>query len=199
MFQRTAKKTSAGAALSAAAIVVLGYVTMPSASLANSDEIKPTVLELPKVDCATCHLGEPDKTFPEIELSAQQVASSNYIKQLLEEFDSNLVIHIDELVIGDALAGQNLAKNLCATCHALDAGKPSPNEAAPNFNTLTLTYPPEHLAEGFAEGIVVGTDAHIGMPQFELAPEQIDDLIAYLETVMPPYISPNAAEGRVTD
>ncbi|MGD1934936.1 MAG: c-type cytochrome [Candidatus Phaeomarinobacter sp.] len=99
----------------------------------------------------------------------------------------------DEFAAGDALAGQSLAKNLCSACHALDAGKPSPNEAAPNFNSLTLTYPPAHLAEGFAEGIVVGTDAHIGMPQFELAPEQIDDLIAYLETVMPPYILPEDA------
>lgn len=93
--------------------------------------------------------------------------------------------------VGDASAGQNLAKNLCSACHALEVDKPSPNEAAPNFNALTLTYPPEHLAEGFAEGIVVGTDAHIGMPQFALAPEQIDDLIAYLETVLPPYVKPD--------
>lgn len=102
----------------------------------------------------------------------------------------------DRPVIGDALEGQSLAKNLCAACHALDAGKPSPNEAAPNFNTLTLTYPPEHLAEGFAEGIIVGTDAHIGMPQFELEPEQIDDLIAYLETVMPPHVAPDTHDDN---
>lgn len=87
---------------------------------------------------------------------------------------------------GDALAGQTLAKNLCSACHALDAGKTSPNEAAPNFNVLQLTYPANHLAEGFAEGIVVGTDAHIAMPQFELTTHQIDDLVAYLETVLPP-------------
>ena len=97
----------------------------------------------------------------------------------------------DEGTVGDALAGQNLAKNLCSACHALEVDKASPNEAAPNFNALTLTYPPEHLAEGFAEGIVVGTDAHIGMPQFTLAPDQIDNLIAYLETVLPPYIKPD--------
>jgi mono/diheme cytochrome c family protein len=97
----------------------------------------------------------------------------------------------DEHPAGDALAGQSLAKNLCSACHALEADKLSPNEAAPNFNALTLTYPPEHLAEGFAEGIVVGTDAHIGMPQFELAPDQIENLIAYLETVLPPYVKPD--------
>ena len=92
--------------------------------------------------------------------------------------------------LGDALAGQDLAGQLCAACHALTPGAASPNPAAPNFNTMTLPYPPEYLAEGFAEGIVVGTQAHIGMPEFELAPEQIDDLIAYLETVLPPAITP---------
>jgi len=98
---------------------------------------------------------------------------------------------------GNPLAGQDLAQNLCSACHALEPGKLSPNEAAPNFHLLTLAYPPEHLAEGFAEGIVVGTQAHVGMPQFELAPEQIDDLIAYLETVLPPHISGD--DGEVAD
>ena len=84
------------------------------------------------------------------------------------------------------MRGLDLAEQMCAACHALTPEGVSPNPAAPNFNALTLAYPAEHLAEGFAEGILVGTDAHIGMPQFELAPEQIDDLIAYLETVLPP-------------
>lgn len=92
---------------------------------------------------------------------------------------------------GNALEGQDLAKQLCAACHALAPEAASPNPQAPNFHTLTLAYPPEHLAEGFAEGIVVGTDAHIAMPQFELSPEQIDDLIAYLDTVLPPPVIPD--------
>ena len=103
----------------------------------------------------------------------------------------------DEDVVGNALAGQELAQNLCAPCHALNDGQPSPNEAAPGFPNLALTYPPEHLAEGFAEGIVVGTDAHIAMPQFEMTPEQINDLIAYLDTVLPPPLP--SAEDVGTD
>jgi len=87
---------------------------------------------------------------------------------------------------GDVAAGYALAENLCSVCHALEAGAPSPNPDAPNFNALVLTYPPEFLAEGFAEGIVVGSDAHIGMPEFALQPDQIDDLISYLEVVLPP-------------
>lgn len=91
---------------------------------------------------------------------------------------------------GNEAAGKELAQNTCAICHALEPDALSPNEAAPNFHALTLSYPAEHLAEGFAEGILVGTDAHIGMPQFTLTPEQIDDLIAYLETVLPPPLVP---------
>lgn len=97
--------------------------------------------------------------------------------------------------MGNALAGQTLAENLCATCHALDVDKASPNEAAPNFNALSLAYPPEYLAEGFAEGIVVGTDAHIAMPQFELSTDQINDLIAYLDTVLPPPVDYSGESG----
>ena len=99
--------------------------------------------------------------------------------------------------VGDAVAGKELAQNTCAMCHALSPDELSPNEAAPNFNTLTLAYPAEHLAEGFAEGIVVGTDAHIGMPEFTLAPDQIDDLIAYLETVLPTPLV--AVDGKADD
>lgn len=142
------------------------------------------------VDCSKCHAGEPDKVFPPHELSPESSRGVEYVYELLQQHASSDVTAFEPETAfkGDALAGQNLAKNLCSTCHALEAGKLSPNEAAPNFNALTLTYPPEHLAEGFAEGIVVGTDAHIGMPQFALAPEQIDNLIAYLETVLPPFI-----------
>lgn len=93
---------------------------------------------------------------------------------------------LPDVPVGNALEGQQLAQNLCAGCHALVANELSPNPDAPNFNTLVLAYPPEFLAEGFAEGIVVGTEAHVAMPQFELTTSQIDNLIAYLDTVLPP-------------
>ncbi len=93
---------------------------------------------------------------------------------------------LPDVPAGNALEGQELAQNLCAGCHALVPDAMSPNPDAPNFNTLVLAYPPEFLAEGFAEGIVVGTEAHVAMPQFELTTAQIDNLIAYLDTVLPP-------------
>ncbi|MDW3096565.1 c-type cytochrome [Pyruvatibacter sp.] len=101
----------------------------------------------------------------------------------------------------EAEAGEKLAQNLCSSCHALEADGLSPNDAAPNFHELVLAYPADHLAEGFAEGIVVGTDAHVGMPQFQLDTTQIDNLIAYLETILPPPPVPHddIDEGDVID
>lgn len=80
----------------------------------------------------------------------------------------------------DRARGYALAERLCAACHALGAVGASPNEQAPAFRRLGERYPPSALAEAFAEGIVVG---HPAMPQFELQPDEIDDLIAYLEWV----------------
>ncbi len=44
---------------------------------------------------------------------------------------------------------------------------------------MVKRYPVDDLQEALAEGIMVGHDAE--MPQFELDPEEIDDLLAYLD------------------
>lgn len=75
-------------------------------------------------------------------------------------------------------AGADLAQRQCAACHAVGAYGASPMEEAPPFRGLGERYPPGALAEAFAEGIMVG---HPAMPEFELTPEQIEDLIAYME------------------
>lgn len=68
----------------------------------------------------------------------------------------------------------------CAQCHAVGRFGASPLAIAPPFRTLHESYPVEDLAEALAEGIVVG---HPTMPQFQLDPAQIDDVIAYLRTL----------------
>jgi mono/diheme cytochrome c family protein len=68
----------------------------------------------------------------------------------------------------------------CAECHAVDKVSPSPLKIAPAFRTLHTKYPVENLAEAFAEGIMTG---HPAMPQFQLDPGQIGDVIAYLKTL----------------
>jgi mono/diheme cytochrome c family protein len=66
----------------------------------------------------------------------------------------------------------------CTPCHAVDKVSPSPLAIAPPFRTLHTKYPVENLAESLAEGIMTG---HPTMPQFQLDPGQVGDVIAYLK------------------
>ena len=83
---------------------------------------------------------------------------------------------------GDAAAGAALAGELCARCHAIDGAAASPTERAPPFPTLGERYPLHYLEEAMAEGLMV---AHSDppMPEFVFTPEQIADLLAFLESV----------------
>ena len=76
--------------------------------------------------------------------------------------------------------GKTFAINNCAKCHAIDKVSPSPLKIAPPFRTLHTRYPVESLAEALAEGIQTG---HPTMPEFQLDPDQIGDLLAYLKTL----------------
>lgn len=72
------------------------------------------------------------------------------------------------------------AKTNCSLCHAIGTVGESPLPEAPAFRTLHTRYPVENLAEAFAEGISTG---HPSMPEFQLDPAQINDLLAYLESI----------------
>ena len=76
--------------------------------------------------------------------------------------------------------GKIFALNNCAKCHSIDKASPSPLKIAPPFRTLHKRYPVETLAEALAEGIQTG---HPTMPEFQLEPDQIGDLLAYLKTL----------------
>ncbi|WBX82498.1 c-type cytochrome [Sphingosinicella microcystinivorans] len=79
--------------------------------------------------------------------------------------------------------GEALAEANCTRCHATQTGQKSTHASAPSFATLFTNYPPDYIAEAFAEGVFVG---HGDMPAFEFSPDQIDDLVAYLKTLGPP-------------
>ena len=81
---------------------------------------------------------------------------------------------------GRVQRGQTFAQTNCAQCHAIGRVGDSPIPEAPPFRTLHTRYPIEDLAEAFAEGITTG---HPSMPQFQLDPAQINDLLAYLESI----------------
>lgn len=76
--------------------------------------------------------------------------------------------------------GRAIAEKNCARCHATGATGESPLPPAPPFRTLHQRYPIENLAEALAEGIVTG---HSAMPEFTFAPEEIDALLTYIESL----------------
>jgi mono/diheme cytochrome c family protein len=80
----------------------------------------------------------------------------------------------------DEQRGKAYALKHCAQCHSIDRLTKSRMKAAPPFRALHDRYPVETLAEAFAEGIYTG---HPTMPDFELNPDQIHDLLSYLKTL----------------
>ena len=80
----------------------------------------------------------------------------------------------------DIEAGKKLAEVHCSRCHAIGGTDRSLMEGAPPFRDLGQRYPIEDLAEALAEGIMT---AHPQMPVFTFTPEQIDDLLAYLDSL----------------
>jgi cytochrome c len=81
---------------------------------------------------------------------------------------------------GRVQRGFTFAQTNCSQCHAIGRVGESRIPEAPPFRTLHTRYPVEDLAEAFAEGITTG---HPSMPQFQLDPAQINDLIAYLNSI----------------
>lgn len=80
----------------------------------------------------------------------------------------------------DVQRGKAYAARHCGRCHSIDLVSKSRLKAAPPFRTLHNRYPIETLAESLAEGISTG---HPAMPEPELSPDQIHDLLTFLKTL----------------
>lgn len=80
----------------------------------------------------------------------------------------------------DEQRGKVFALTNCARCHSVDRVTQSPLKIAPPLRILHKRYPIETLAESLAEGIQTG---HPTMPEFQLDPDQIHDLLSYLKTL----------------
>lgn len=92
---------------------------------------------------------------------------------------------IQEPPVGDAAAGRVIAERSCRSCHAIGPDDESTIPVAPPFREIVRRWPPENLAEALGEGIQVAHPGSVQMPEFELEPQEIDDLIAYLQTLQP--------------
>jgi len=79
-----------------------------------------------------------------------------------------------------AQRGLTFVRENCARCHSVDTITPSPLSIAPPFRLLYLQYPIENLRKPLGEGLQA---AHPTMPQFQLDPGQVEDVIAYLKSL----------------
>lgn len=76
---------------------------------------------------------------------------------------------------GSAFAQQN-----CSGCHAVSAGRSSPNVDAPTFEAVVNT---PGLTEGTIKPWLRDSHNFPAMMNFAIAPDQIDDLAAYMLTL----------------
>jgi len=74
--------------------------------------------------------------------------------------------------------GRIVADRECSACHATDRAGPSPRRDAPVFRRILSRYHADTLEVELVQGITLG---HPDMPQFQLNPKAVDDLIAYLK------------------
>ena len=87
---------------------------------------------------------------------------------------------------GDAARGHAFARQYCSKCHSVEAHKlKSPAPEAPPFATLSRYRPLDELQGSLSEAIRVSHGKY-PMPVFQLGPDEIADLIAYLRTIQEP-------------
>lgn len=83
------------------------------------------------------------------------------------------------LQLGDPVRGLTFARQNCASCHAVEAGVNwSPDLAAPAFESIANT----RGMNARSVNVWLGSD-HPSMPQLIVAPEDGDDLWAYMLTL----------------
>jgi cytochrome c len=82
--------------------------------------------------------------------------------------------------MGDPAVGHQVARDLCADCHAIERTGDSRNPTAPPFRTILANYPPEWLATDLHESRVIGFRK---MPVFHFGEGHEYDLVAYLLSI----------------
>ena len=76
--------------------------------------------------------------------------------------------------------GEQVAVQYCGACHAIGKTGASPNPKSPVFRTIFGKQPAGAIAEDLREGLKIG---HKTMPRIQLAPEDVDALVAYLASI----------------
>lgn len=78
----------------------------------------------------------------------------------------------------DSAAGERLARQWCANCHVIDGGNPGAAvpQGPPTFRTVAQQLSPDQLRTFL-------TRPHPPMPDLALTRAEIEDLVAYIETL----------------
>ena len=76
---------------------------------------------------------------------------------------------------GDLRKGRVLAREVCAACHAIDKGPPSPNADAPTFEAIASS--PGMSGRALAVAL---RRAHRTMPNFVIEGDELTNIIAYI-------------------
>ncbi|HXW24764.1 MAG TPA: c-type cytochrome [Xanthobacteraceae bacterium] len=76
---------------------------------------------------------------------------------------------------GNAGMGHNLAKAICSDCHQVDVDDPRPRADAPGFADVAAL--PSTTALSLRVFLV---SSHRTMPNFQLPPGDIDDVVAFI-------------------
>ncbi len=77
-------------------------------------------------------------------------------------------------------AGQAIAQQSCAWCHAVGARGESPNKDAPAFRDIHRRHPVLNLRQPISRAIV---EPHDNMPRLLLSDAEIDQIIAYINSL----------------
>lgn len=85
---------------------------------------------------------------------------------------------VDMAMAGTAVAGEELANRKCASCHAIGAEGASKLVKATAFREFVAKTPSDKMQSGLEAALKKG---HFAFPP--LKPAEIQDLVAYLETV----------------
>ncbi|RAK67398.1 c-type cytochrome [Phenylobacterium kunshanense] len=77
--------------------------------------------------------------------------------------------------------GHELARQACASCHAVEPGGTSPNPKAAPLASRDM----RHVAGIEGRLARLTREGHYGMPPQALTDEQVRDLLAYIESLAP--------------
>jgi cytochrome c len=87
----------------------------------------------------------------------------------------------------DPQRGHSLLAAHCSRCHSIERTRTSPHREAPPFQALGQKYPVDWLGEALGEGLSTG---HPDMPEFVFQPEEINAILAYLQSIQLPKTLP---------